>query len=354
MRLEDMPIVRDFLEVFPKDLPRFLPMQQVEFQIDLVLGAAPVARALYRLASIELSCISAVEAEIMSALILALPEGSENFVVYCDASLKGLGAILMQREKVEARKDENYGIKDLGGMIKNLEPHTEGTLCLRNRSWIPYFGNLRTLVMHESHKSKYLIHHGSDKMYQDLKKLYWWLNMKAEIATYVSTQLDMSTTYHPQMDGQSERTIQTLEDMLRACVIDFGKEIIHETTEKIIQIKKRIQDAHDRQKSYADRRHNPLEFQVGDKVMLKKCLFDERLVIPFDEIQIDDKLNFIGEPVEIMDREVKRLKQSCILIVKVCWNYRRGPEFTWEREEQMKKKYPHRFANPASASKVTS
>ncbi|GJT66206.1 hypothetical protein Tco_1017686 [Tanacetum coccineum] len=79
---------------------------------------------------------------------------------------------------------------------------------------------------------------------------------------------------------------------------------------------------------------------------LKKCLSDEPLVIPLDEIQIDDKLNFIEEPVEIMDREVKRLKQSRILIVKVRWNSRRGPEFTWEREDQMQKKYPHLFANP--------
>nr|GEU95869.1 reverse transcriptase domain-containing protein [Tanacetum cinerariifolium] len=100
-----------------------------------------------------------------SAPILALPEGSENFMVYCDASCKGLGA-------VEARKEENYGTEDLGGMIKNLEPRANGTLCLRNRSWIPCFGDLRTLIMHESHKSKYSIHPGSDKMYQDLKKLY--------------------------------------------------------------------------------------------------------------------------------------------------------------------------------------
>ncbi|GKA64642.1 putative reverse transcriptase domain-containing protein [Tanacetum coccineum] len=241
-------------------------------------------------------------------------------------------------------------------------------------------GDLRALIMHESHKSKYLIHHGSDKMYQDLKKLYWWPNMKVGIATYViwkweniimefitklpktstgkdtiwvivdrltqstyflpmkenesmekltrqylkevvtrhgvpvsiisdrdgrfasqfwqslqkalGTQLDMSTAYHPQTDGQSERTIQTLEDMLHACVINFGKgwdrhlplvEFLYnssyhtaywprdcaETTEKIIQIKKRIQVARDRQKSYADRRRKPLEFQVGDMVMLK-------------------------------------------------------------------------------------
>ncbi|GKD16634.1 putative reverse transcriptase domain-containing protein [Tanacetum coccineum] len=228
----------------------------------------------------------------------------------------------------------------------------------------------------------------------------------------------MSMAYHPQTDGQIERTIQTLEDKLRACVIDFGNgwdrnlplvgdaqftslEIIHETTEKIIQIKKRIQVSRDRKKSYADRRRKPLEFKVGDKVMLKvspwktvisfgkqgklnpryigpfkilakvgtlayrlelpeelirvhstfhvsnlkKCFVDEPLAIPLDEIQIDDKLNFNEEPIKIMDREVKRLKQIRIPIVMVCWNSRRGLEFTWEREDQMKKKYPHLFVN---------
>ncbi|GJR37675.1 putative reverse transcriptase domain-containing protein [Tanacetum coccineum] len=212
----------------------------------------------------------------------------------------------------------------------------------------------------------------------------------------------MSTTYHPQTDGQSEKTIQTLEDMLRACVIDFGKgwdrhlhlvefsynnsyhtsikaapfealygrkcrtpicwakvgdaqltgpEIVHETTEKIIQIKKRIQAPRDRQKSYTDRRRKPLEFEVGDKVMLKvspwkagvysnfshvynmRSVCETNTAIPLDEIQINDKLNFIEEPVEIMDREVKWLKQSRFPIVKVRWNSRRGPEFTWERED---------------------
>ncbi|GJZ56939.1 putative reverse transcriptase domain-containing protein, partial [Tanacetum coccineum] len=90
--------------------------------------------------------------------------------------------------QVEARKEENYGTEDLGGVIKNLEPRVDGTLCLRNRSWIPCFGDLRTLIMHESYKSKYSIHPGSNKMYQDLKKLYWWPNMKVEIATYVSVK----------------------------------------------------------------------------------------------------------------------------------------------------------------------
>ncbi|GJR04750.1 putative reverse transcriptase domain-containing protein [Tanacetum coccineum] len=688
-RLEDVLTVQDYLEVFPKDFPELPPSRKVEFQIDLVPGAALVAHAPYRLAPSQLQELSTQlqelsdkgfirpssspwgapnrypilriedlfdqfqgsrvysridlrsgyhqirvrEEEIPKTVFrtryghyefqvmpfgltnaptseedhvehlksildllkeeklyakfskcefwlskctdFGLPEGSENFVVYCDASRKGLGAVVMQREKrhylydmkcvvftnhkslqhILNQKELNMrqrrwlellsdydceihyhpGKANKGGELWKLEQRADGTLCLNRRSWIPYFSDLRELIMHESHKLQYSVHPGSNKMYQDLKKLYWWPNMKAKIGTYVSkcltcakvkaeyqkpsgllvqpvipvwkwenitmdfvtklpkttsgqdtiwvivdrltksahflpmketdsmekltrqylkevvsrhgvpvsiisdrdskftshfwkslnealgTQLDMSTAYHPQTDGQSERTIQTLEDMLRACVIDFGKgwdrhlplvefsynnsyhtsikaapfealygrkcrspicwaevgdaqltgpEIVHETTEKIIQIKKRIQAARDRQKSYADRRRKPLEFEVGDKVMLKvspwkgvirfgkrgklnpryigpfkildkvgtlayrlelpeqlsrvhstfhvsnlkKCFVDEPLAIPLDEIQIDDKLNFIEEPVEIMDREVKRLKQSRIPI----------------------------------------
>ncbi|GJX94694.1 putative reverse transcriptase domain-containing protein [Tanacetum coccineum] len=376
------------------------------------------------------SVFQLLKQKLYEALILALPEGNDDFVVYCDASDQGLGAVLMQREKVieyasrqlkpneenytthdlelgavvfalkiwkhylygtkcivftdhkslqhifdqkelnmrqrhwlefladydceicyhpgkanvvvdalirkeqikplqvrslvmtihpklpsqilqaqnEALKEANVKAENLQGMDKAFEIHPDGTRCIKNRSWLPLFGNLRDLIMHESHKSKYSIHPSSDKMYQDLKKLYWWRNMKAIIAEYVGkcltcsrvkeecqkpsgllvqleipmwkweritmdfviklpktsnghdtiwvivdrltksahfiparetyhftfrfwqslqsdlgTQLVMSTTYHPETDGQSERTIQTLEDMLRACVIDFGK-----------------------------------------------------------------------------------------------------------------------------------
>nr|GFA97502.1 putative reverse transcriptase domain-containing protein [Tanacetum cinerariifolium] len=235
----------------------------------------------------------------------------------------------------------------------------------------------------------------------------------------LGTRLDMSTAYHPETDGQSKRTIQTLEDMLRACAIDFGKgwvnhlllvefsynnsyyatikaapfealygrkcrlpvcwievgeaqilgpELIQETTEKIIQIKQRMQATRDRQKSYADlkqrvgdvayklnlpeelsRVHNM--FQVSN---LKKCHADEPLAVPLDGLHFDDKLHFVEEPVEIMDREVKWLKQSRIPLVKVRWNSKQGPEFTWEREDQFRKKYPHLFAKTAPSSSDTS
>ncbi|GJT19212.1 putative nucleotidyltransferase, ribonuclease H [Tanacetum coccineum] len=584
--------------------------------------------------------------KLCSAPILALPKGSKDFIVYCDASIKAvvfslklwrhylygtkctvftdhksLQHILNQKElnmrqrrwlellsdydceiryhpgkanvvadalsrkerepplrvralvmtiglnlpkqildaQTEARKPENIKNEDVGGMLvenskdpeklrmEKLEPRADGTLCLNGRSWLPCYGDLRTVIMHESHKSKYSIHPGSDKMYQDMKKLYWWPNMKADIATYVSkcltcakvkaehqrpsgllvqpdipqwkwdnitmdfvtklhklsqcydtiwvivdrltkstifvpmretdlmdtltriylkenalgTSLDMSTAYHPQTDRQSKRNIQTLEDMLRACAIDFGKgwvnhlplvefsynnsyhasikatpfealysrkyrspvcwaevgevqlsgpKLVQETTEKIIQIKQRMQVARDKQKSYADLKHKPMEFQVGDKVMLKvspwkgvvrfgkrgklnpryvgpfkvlekvgsvsyklelpeelsrvhntfhvsnlkKCYADEPLAAPLDGLYFDDKLQFVEEPVEIMDHEVKQLSQSRVPIVKVRWNSRRGPEFTWEREDQFRKKYQHLFTKTAPSSSVAS
>ncbi|GJY21203.1 putative reverse transcriptase domain-containing protein [Tanacetum coccineum] len=463
--------------------------------------------------------------------------------------------------QTEARKPENLKNEDVGGMlIKNskdpkklrtekLEPRVDGTLCLNGRSWLPCYGNLRTVIMHESHKSKYSIHLGSDKMYQDMKKLYWWPNMKADIATYVSkcltcakvkaehqrpsgllvqpdipqwkwdnitmdfvmklpkssqgyntiwvivdrltksaifvpmretdpleklarmylkevvtrheipvsiicdrdprfashfwrslqkalgTNLDMSIAYHPQTDGQSERTIQTLENIYQAsikaapfealygrkcrspvCWAEVrqvqltGLELVQETTEKIIQIKQRMQVARNRQKSYADLKRKPMEFQVKDKVMLKvspwkgvlhfgkrgklnrryvgplkvleqvgsvayklelpqelsrvhntfhvsnlkKCYADEPLAVPLDGLHFDDKLQFVEELVEIMDREVKLLKRSRISIIKVRWNSKRGPKFTWECEDQFWKKYPHLSIKTAPSSSAFS
>ncbi|GJW66976.1 putative reverse transcriptase domain-containing protein [Tanacetum coccineum] len=321
-------IDKDFLMYFLRTCPGLPPTRQVEFQIDLVPGAAPVARAPYRLAPSKMKELICVVAS-----ILALPEGSGRFhSILRTPSKKGLGAVLMQREKVisyasrqlkiheknytthdlelgavvfalkiwrhylygtkcivftdhkslqhildqkelnmrqrrwleflsdydcdiryhpgkanvvadalsrkerepplrvralvmtisldlpkqilnaqtEARKPENIKNEDVGGMLvenaknpeairtEKLEPRADGTLCLNGRSWLPCYGDLWTVIMHESHKSKYSIHPGSDKMYQDMKKLYWWPNMKADIATYVSKCLTCAKVKGPE------------------------------------------------------------------------------------------------------------------------------------------------------------
>nr|GEX17454.1 putative reverse transcriptase domain-containing protein [Tanacetum cinerariifolium] len=514
-----------------------------------------------------------INQKLCSAPILALPEGSEDFVVYCDALIKDqkelnrrqrrwlellsdydceiryhpekanvVADALSWKERIkpfrvrafvmtigldlprqileaqaEAMKPKNLKSEDVGGMLienskdlekpkkEKLEPRVNGTLCLNNKSWLPCYGELRTLIMHKSHKSKYSVHPGSDKMYQDMKLLYWWPNMKADIATYdnitmdfvtklpktqsrnntiwvvvdrltksahfllmketdpmdklarlylkevvtihgipvsiicdmftsnfwkafqkaMGTRLDMSTAYHLETDGQSEKTIQTLKDMLRACVIDFRNgwerhlplvefsynNNYHASIKAApFEALYGRKSARDRQKSYADVRRKPLEFQVGDLVMLKvspwkgvvhfgkrgklnpryigpfkvlakvgtvayrlelpeqlskvhstfhvsnvkKCLSDEPLAISLDEVHIDDKLRFVEEPVEVMDHEVKRLKQSCIPIIKVRWNSRRGLEFTWEREDQLWEKYPQLFTANAPSTNAAS
>ncbi|GKC96730.1 hypothetical protein Tco_1162172 [Tanacetum coccineum] len=130
--------------------------------------------------------------------------------------------------------------------------------------------------------------------------------------------------------------------------------MIQEITEKIVLIKQRIQAAQDRQKSYADLKRKPMEFEVADRVMLKKYYADEPLVMPLEGIHVDDKLQFVEEPVEIMEREIKRLKQSRIPLVKVRWNSRRGLEFTWKREHTFKQKYPQLFTNRDSSSTTRS
>ncbi|GJR24165.1 putative reverse transcriptase domain-containing protein [Tanacetum coccineum] len=356
--------------------------------------------------------------KLCSAPILALPEGTENFVVYCDASHKDNKSLqyildqkeldMRQRRWIELLSDYDCEIRYHPGKAnivadalirKDGEPIRVRSLVMTVHTNLPKrILNAQTDAMKEENVKaenlgrliKPIFETRSDKMYQDLKKLYWWPNMKAKIATYVSKCLTCA-----KIDGQSERTIQTLEDMLRACIIDFGSswdrhlplvefsynnsyhasikaasykalygrkcrspvcwsevgdsqltgpEMIRETTEKIVQIKNRLLTARSRQKSYADgvirfgkrgklspqyigpfkiiERISPVAYklELADKLRgihntfhvsnLKKCLVDENLVIPLEEIQLDDKLHFIEEPVEIMDCEVKQLKQS--------------------------------------------
>ncbi|GJY34339.1 putative reverse transcriptase domain-containing protein [Tanacetum coccineum] len=275
------------------------------------------------------------------------------------------GMILAAQSKALSQEDVRE--EKLYNLVQQMEKKVDGRLYFMDRIWVPLVGGVRIVIMDEAHKSRYSVHPGADKMYYDLRDMYWWPGMKKDIAVYVSkcltcakyesckvyldrivarhgvpvsiisdrdarftsrlwqtfqkalgTHLDMSTAYHPQTDGQSERTIQTLEDMLRACVMDFGgswdihlplvefsynnsfhssircapfealygrkcrspvlwaeigegsligPELVQETTDKVVVIKEKLQAARDRQKSYADSGRKVAEFNVGDRVL---------------------------------------------------------------------------------------
>ncbi|GJU17860.1 putative reverse transcriptase domain-containing protein [Tanacetum coccineum] len=428
-----------------------------------------------------------------NALILSLPDGIEDFIVYCDASNQGLGCVLMQRGKSEAFREENAPAKRLHRLDQQMERKEDEILYFMDHIWVPLVGGIRTIIMDEAYKTRYSVHPGADKIYHDLRDMYWWPGMKRDFATYVSKCLTCSkvkakhqrpsgllqqpeipewkwdnitmdfivklprsksghdtiwvvvdrltksayflvTREHYSMERLARLYIDEIVTSWSACVDYFrsrwtiyimflenfteslrdeigyeyglsssdgwtkliGPELVQETTDKVVLIKKKLKATRDRQKSYANNRRNPLEFEVGDRVLLKvspwkgvirfgkkgklapryvglfeilekigpvayrlrlpeelcsvhdtfhvsnlkKCLADENLHVPLDEIKIEKTFHFVEEPVEIMDREVQSLKRSKILIVKVRWNSKCGPEFTWEREDHMKAKYP--------------
>nr|GEU81353.1 hypothetical protein [Tanacetum cinerariifolium] len=326
--------------------------------------------------------------QLYSASILALPEGSENFVVYCNASQKGLGVVLMQKENViayascqlkvheknyttydlelgavvfslkmwrhylyglnfpkqalsdqsEAIKEENFIKEDLHGMINKLEPRADGTLCLNNRSWILQIATyVSKCLTYAKVKTEY---HKPFGLLVQPEILQWkWENITMDFVTKLPKTTTDQDTIWIIIDRLTKsahflhmREDDTLEKLTRQYLKALGTRLDMSTT------------YHPQTDEKLSRVHST--FHVSK---LMKCMANEPLAIPLDEIQVDDKLNFIEELVEVMDHEVKRLNQSHIPIVKVRWNFRRGPEFTWEREDQMQKKYPHLFTNSAPA-----
>ncbi|GJY23535.1 putative reverse transcriptase domain-containing protein [Tanacetum coccineum] len=348
-RLEDIPVVREFLEVFPKDLPSLPPVHRGFIRPSTSPWGAPVlfvkkkdgsfrmcidyrelnkltVKNHYPLPRIDdlfdqlqgLSVYSKID--LRSAYhqlrvrdedipktafrtryehyeFQVMPFGLTNApTVFMDLMNPSLALELLHitivkfatidkilKAQTEALKEENIKAKNLRGMNKSFEIRPNGTRCIKNQSWLPLFGNLRDLIMHESHKLKYSIHPGSDKMYQDLKKLYWWHNMKAIIAEYIGKCLTCSRVkaecqkpfgllVQPEIPMWKWERI-TMDFLTKLPKTSNGHDtiwaIIDETIEKIVQIRQRLQAARDQQRSYANVRRKPLEFQVGDRVMLK-------------------------------------------------------------------------------------
>nr|GEW15666.1 reverse transcriptase domain-containing protein [Tanacetum cinerariifolium] len=319
-RLENIPEVREFPDVFPEDLPGLPPVCQVEFQIDLIPGAEPVAHTIYMAPNAVFTdhkslqhILDPKELNMRQRHWLELLADNDCEIRYHPGKENVMADALSRKERIkplqvrslvltihpklpsqilkaqtEAIKEENIKAENLRGMDKTFKIRPDGTRCIKNRSWLPLFGNLRDLIMRESHKSKYFIHPGSEKMYQDLKKLYWWPNMKAIIA-------DIKAVPFEALYGRKCRSPVCWAEV--GDVQLTGLEIIHETTEKILQIRQRLQAARDRQRSYANVRRKPLEFQVRDRIMLK--VSPRKGVIRFEN---QEKLNprYIG-PFKILE-----------------------------------------------------
>ncbi|GJY40110.1 putative nucleotidyltransferase, ribonuclease H [Tanacetum coccineum] len=235
--------------------------------------------------------------------ILSLLDGVEDFVVYCDASNQGLGCVVMQRDKfgvkglilaaqVEAFKDENMIAEGLNGTDQQMKKREDRSLQYMDRIWVPLVGGVRTMIMDEAYKT-------SDHV---MLKVSPW---KGVVRFGKQGKL-------------APRFVGPFEILKRIGPVAYRLRLLEE-----------LSSVHD-------------TFHVSN---LKKCLADANLHVPLDEIKVDKTLRFVEEPLEIMDREVKTLKRSKIPIVKVRWNSKRGPEFTWEREDHMKAKYPQLFEN---------
>ncbi|GJY91997.1 putative reverse transcriptase domain-containing protein [Tanacetum coccineum] len=254
------------------------------------------------------------------------------------------------------------------GLDEMIEQRINGTLYYLDRIWVPLKDEVSTLIMDEAHRSNYFVHLGANKMYYDLRDRIIMMGKRIRLDCFLNeivtrhgvpisiisdrdsrftlsfwqsiqealgAHLDMSTTYHPLTDGQSEHTIQNLEDILRACVLDFGGSWdVH-----LLLVKFSYNNCY-----HSSVRCAPFEALYGrkccspiiwDKVGEEKLCYKMRkplsLVSALDEIRVDAKLNFVEEPVKILEREFKKLKHSRIAIVKVRWNSKRVPEFTFIR-----------------------
>nr|GEU79494.1 hypothetical protein [Tanacetum cinerariifolium] len=384
-QLQDVHVIREFLKVFPDDFPGLPPPRQVEFRIELVPGAAPVAcyhQLRIREEDIPITAFRTryghYEFQVMSFGLTNAPvEGSEDFVVYCDASLKGFRAVLMQREKTNMKAEIATYISKCLTYAKVKAEHQKPSGLLQQPK-IPEWEWEKITMGFVSGIPRTPSGYDSIWVIVDrLTKSAYFLLMKKTDNIEKLTQL-----YLKEIVCRHGVPVSIILDQDSHFAFGFGDHfrrpwVPMETTEKIIHIKNRLLVARSQQKSYADVKRKSLELDVGDMVMLKvspwkgvihfgkRGKLSPRYVGPFKviarigpvayKLELPDELrgihNTFHEPVEIMDREVKQLKQSQIPVVKVRWNSRRGSKFTWERKDYFKSKYPHIYRSKRKASK---
>nr|GEX50422.1 putative reverse transcriptase domain-containing protein [Tanacetum cinerariifolium] len=297
----------------------------------------------------------------------------------------------------EASKDLKALVEWLRGLERHFEKQDDGGIYFFDRVWIPSVGGIRKLIMDEAHTSRYSVHPGADKMYYDLRDLYWWRGMKRDIAEYVRKCLTLSkikaehqkpsgllqlpeipewkwekitmdlVTKFPKSSSGHDAIWVVVDRLTKSAHFlpirdDYKTEklariYINEIVarngvpvsiisdrdgdyRKDFQIKERLKTARSRQKSYADKRRKPSNSKSEIEYYLShlhgKKLYDlERkeksdAQVPLEEIKIDESMHFVEEPIEIMERDMKKLKRRRIPLVKVHWNSRQGAEYTWE------------------------
>nr|GEW93889.1 putative reverse transcriptase domain-containing protein [Tanacetum cinerariifolium] len=347
-----------------KDLSGLLSQRQVEFRIDLVPGATPVAKSPYRLAPSEMQELSAQLQELQDKGFIRSshsPWGAPVlFVKKKDGALRmcidyrELNNLTIKNRyplpRIEDLFDQLQGARyfskiDLRSGYHQLRVHENDipktAFWTRKERVKPRRARAMAMTIQsgirgmikaaqgKAFKQENILAerlHGLDQQMEKRKdrSLYFldhrdgWFTSQCwqTVQKALGTRLDMSTAYHLQTDGQSERTIQTLEGPFE--ILERIGPVAYR-----LRLPEELSGVHD-------------TFHVSN---LKKCLADASFYVPFDEIKIDKILRFVEEPVEIMDREVKRLKRSRISLVKVRWNSKRGLEFSWEREDFMKSKF---------------